>query len=363
MITTQEQPLLTKIGKVFLTLGLVIGAILLTLSITQIFSDPKNGLQFTVPIAEKILFWGAWSIACYLLEMRLSCGTWCLRNPATATKPRLKMSKKTTLYFTVLIILSIALFSLFSVKNFLWPALWYSHDFFVIEMMLLFAMFIAMLLYYFSFMEDKREFEKSQAKAGSGDTVVEPIHEETTHSSEPRFWEVFIGLLKNPYATMARLREIPLQSSLVYFLVMVGLIFLPYGILIFPTASSKPSEALVFLISYCAVLGGWIVFGILVDLIINIFGNQTSFIQTLKTLFYAITPLAVFGWIPLLGNIAPFWAVYLVYCGLRERQGIPEQTSLIAVVASTLVIVVLFFVLLYLVLMGAFMGQGIFSKR
>ena len=84
-------------------------------------------------------------------------------------------------------------------------------------------------------------------------------------------------------------------------------------------------------------VGGWLVFVSTAHITIRLFDKPHQFRQTLVTGFYAVTPLALFWWIPLLGNLAGFWAIYLMKCGLEERQDVPETAAIIAAVVSAVI--------------------------
>ncbi|GEM_PF-1336079 len=368
MTTASLQPYLIRTGKILLSIGLVIGVILLMLNILQVFFVPSKGLQFNISILEGSFFWGLWSFACYILDIRLSCGKWCLRTPPGSKK--FKMSRKTSLYFAILMILILACFAVFEIPRMIND---YSDSsfFLAVHMILFFAAVTMMLLFYMSFTEDSNKFKESSVESLpeisqtiASDTI--PASGTVAHNGEsaaplrPRFWETFFGLLKNPQPMLVRLRDISFMSSLLYFLAMVVLISIPVALFYLPAALSKPQYGLVFVGSYGIILGGWILFGILTQLIVFFLGGNTSFDQTFRSLFYATTPVAAIGWIPLVGNLGLFWSLYLMKCGLTKRQDIPENTALIAVVTSAVIIVIMFYLLLYLILMGKFHPSGLF---
>lgn len=365
MTPVYPQPFSEWIVKIILLLGFLLGVLLFIANIMQGFSDPSKGFQFNISMLEGCLFWGLWCFFCYILERRLSCGVWCLTVP-----PGMKtfvMSKKTSWYFAILVILILAFFG--SSEMMLRDDS--DRFFFFMCMILSFAVFALMLLFYMSFTEDRRKFDESSRETGpaipqAATRDVIPASGMVAHNgisaapSQPRFWETFFNLLKDPQPMLVRLRDISFLSSLLYFLALIVLISIPVSLYAIPMFFIKPVYGLVLAGAYGIIVGGWVLFGIVTQLFVFFLGGRTSFSQTFRTLFYATTPMAAIGWIPIIGNLAPFWGFYLMKCGLTARQDIHENIALIAVVASAVILVILFFLLLYLIIMGTFHSAGIF---
>jgi hypothetical protein len=114
-----------------------------------------------------------------------------------------------------------------------------------------------------------------------------------------------------------------------------------------------------------AVLGafaGLFIGGSWTHLFVRAFGGRKGYGNTIKAFAYGNTPLLLFGWIPFVGMLFPFWAWVLNIIGIRQLHEISTGRAIGAVLLSILlsiialiiisVLVVLFVVLLVVSVTG-----------
>jgi hypothetical protein len=63
--------------------------------------------------------------------------------------------------------------------------------------------------------------------------------------------------------------------------------------------------------------------------------------QTAKALFYGATPILVFGWVPVIGSVAPLYSMILTVLGLRSVHNLTWRRMVLAGLAAILICLVL----------------------
>jgi hypothetical protein len=72
-----------------------------------------------------------------------------------------------------------------------------------------------------------------------------------------------------------------------------------------------------------------------------LFGGQKGLAQTVKTVMYAMTPVLLLGWIPLVSIIGDVWSFVLVIIGIRENQEITTGRAVLVVVVPLVLSLIL----------------------
>ncbi|MGA9621828.1 MAG: YIP1 family protein [Methanoregula sp.] len=225
-------------------------------------------------------------------------------------------------------------------------------------MVLYFIAFVLLLLYFLSFMEDKRQYKLLLAQGvPSGNASTSVITAPSSNPKPMKILDIIISLLKDPQSTMRRLKDETVTSAGTYFLILAGIMFIPFGLLA-GLGLSLRGFAPAMIVIYLIEVIGWLFFVFLVNAVLCIIDRPYGLSQTLSTAFYAVTPLAVLGWIPLIGSFSVFWALFLMKCGLQERQDIPEKKAFIAVVVPAVIFIFVFF----LVLLNIIFVHQLFSQ-
>jgi Yip1 domain len=329
-------------GIIILRLGRAIGLFLLVLIIMPVFMNYKTGIRFDNFTIGWIIFWSGWCLVCYVMELRLATGTWCLKPPRDAGVPKLTLSRKTWGYFSVSAIFSCAFIGV----GLLQMNGWGGHDLMLpligVQAGIIFLSAIFLFLFWFSFEDDKAKYKALLALDAPPDDQIPSTRDDDVIMAEPvedsqplNFSGILIGLLRAPRPTMRYLRDVDFTPACRYFLGIAGIFLIPVCILagiMYLIHPENPLSLIGFIFFLAA--GCWLVFVSTATIMIRLFGKPHQFRQTLVTGFYAVTPLALFWWIPLIGTFTVFWVIYLMKCGLEERQDVPETAALIAAAVS-----------------------------
>ena len=190
------------------------------------------------------------------------------------------------------------------------------------------------------------------------------------------FGEKVKGFLGAPSNTFNNVEAEALGSALKYFAIWV-VIYAILRTIVFYTVERRVfqilwdllevSDAAVYrfdpvTFALLAVLGAFanlFISGSWAHLFVRAFGGRKGYGNTIKAFAYGNTPLLLFGWIPFVGMLFPFWAWVLNIIGIRQLHEISTGRAIGAVLLSivTLVIIVvlivLFVVLLVVVLAAA----------
>jgi len=83
-----------------------------------------------------------------------------------------------------------------------------------------------------------------------------------------------------------------------------------------------------------------------------LFGGQKGYVQTVKTVMYAVTPVLLIGWIPFASIIGGIWYLILIAIGIRENQEMTTGRAVLVVLVP--VVLNLIFLAGMLAAAGAF---------
>ncbi len=99
-------------------------------------------------------------------------------------------------------------------------------------------------------------------------------------------------------------------------------------------------------------------FGIWLHIFVYLMGGRKGFWETLKSVFYNLTPTMLIGWIPFVGSlIGAIWSIILGVIGVRELHDMSTQKAAIAVLLAVIIAFVLMIVIAAAFLM-AIVSQG-----
>jgi len=115
---------------------------------------------------------------------------------------------------------------------------------------------------------------------------------------------------------------------------------------------------IVYMIFLVALVGVFIK-GFLWHVFVLLFGGTKDIEQTIKTTMYAMTPVLLLGWIPVIAIIGVIWGLALLILGLTEMQEM-EMGKAILVVVVPLVLLLILAILgsaVIAALMAGFMGM------
>ena len=183
------------------------------------------------------------------------------------------------------------------------------------------------------------------------------------------FGEKVKGFLGAPSNTFNNVEAEALGSALKYFTIWV-VIYAILRTIVFYTVERRVfqilwdllevSDAAVYrfdpvTFALLAVLGAFanlFISGSWAHLFVRAFGGRKGYGNTIKAFAYGDTPLLLFGWIPFVGMLFPFWAWVLNIIGIRQLHEISTGRAIGAVLLSivTLVIIVVLIVLFVVLL-------------
>lgn len=198
------------------------------------------------------------------------------------------------------------------------------------------------------------------------------------------FGSKFRGFVRSPAATFAEVKEETLGGALKYALICLvifgaaaGLVSsLPFTLtgvamweMWFGGASDPLASILGGALSWIPITVGFFVIGGLLFIFIGgawihlwvyLLGGRKShgYRQTVKALAYAVTPMCVVGWVPLVGGLAGgIWAMVVAIIGLREMHGMTTGKAVAAYLlpaAIVSIVIVVIAVRLFLEIVGFF---------
>ena len=157
------------------------------------------------------------------------------------------------------------------------------------------------------------------------------------------FIETGKELLLNPTDALIKLRDEKLDQAFIFFLLIIA-VFTVLSTIV--TAIMTPAENPVFFFGGYALGAfiGSIVLVLICTGILHIFafilGGINSIDQTLKAVIYSFVPVALLGWIPLVGLISFIWAAILLIFALRELQKMSTMHAALTVILPIIVLIV-----------------------
>jgi len=170
----------------------------------------------------------------------------------------------------------------------------------------------------------------------------------------------FKGLLLNPSEEMKKLREEPLEEAFIYYLVLsavfVALMAVISVIITALTMQTSSVFLIVYLIGYLigAYIGcliGLIIGSIILHVFVYCLGGRKGLEATIKAAIYSFTPIALLGWIPLVGIIGSIWSLVLEAIALRDLHEISTARAAIAIILTVLFIfAAIFLIVIFMVI-------------
>ena len=145
---------------------------------------------------------------------------------------------------------------------------------------------------------------------------------------------------------------------------MMGAIYLLAAGMTHPAGSSRggPTDPLLGMmvlfpitVFFFLAVGGVVVmlaFGVWTHAWVYLLGGRNGGMMTGYAVMYSAIPGLLLGWIPLVGILAPFWSVALLFFGIRELQGMSNGRAA-AVVAISVIIPVILLVLIFIFMLVA----------
>lgn len=165
----------------------------------------------------------------------------------------------------------------------------------------------------------------------------------------------FKDITLNPIETFQKLRDEPLSTAFVYFLVIIAIYSVLSGIigmvfvglfsammpgmtpgLIAETSLLMGIFSIVF--GFIGAIIGLIVGSLILHLFVYILGGRKGLEQTIKAAIYSCTPLALIGWIPVVSIIAMIWSLVLEALAVRELHEISTARAVLAVLIPLILI-------------------------
>ncbi len=107
-----------------------------------------------------------------------------------------------------------------------------------------------------------------------------------------------------------------------------------------------------FLITFVGGFLGLVFYSLWLHLWTYLLGGREDFEHTVKTVFYAATPVYYLGWIPFVSVIGLVWFFVLQAVGLTKLQKLSTGSAILVVIASVLLPLVLMGIMMLGVLMG-----------
>lgn len=154
----------------------------------------------------------------------------------------------------------------------------------------------------------------------------------------------FKGLLIHPQSTLTLLKQSSLKTAFIHFCLVWGLFAVLFCIIgiVQLNPKIKPNNVFDLSIFVVTVFAGWLCLCLVVHVVIRVLSGPKSSAKTFMAVLYAATPLAVIGWIPLIGGLSFIWALFLIRQAIIEFHGISHGTS-IAVIFLSLILSILTF--------------------
>jgi len=192
------------------------------------------------------------------------------------------------------------------------------------------------------------------------------------------------GFLLTPTAAFSSARADSLSTSYQYYVILLVIFSILYGIVSYVTAMdafgsfvtglaaipilgdavSGVAEQFVTFIGLFSVFWTYVMFlmglvtifisGFIYHLFVLLMGGEKGIVQTLKCTMYAQTPALLLGWIPFINIIAFIWYLILQIVGIKEMQEITTGKAILVVLIP--LILSLIFVVILAAMVIAFVG-------
>lgn len=181
------------------------------------------------------------------------------------------------------------------------------------------------------------------------------------------------GFLFDPENAFKKEKKTSLLEAFKYFLFITAIYIILVEVILFlyvmKTGSIMTMEFWAFeawgaTFSYLISIGFSILIGVWIHIFVKILGTKQDYQQSIKLVFYSLTPGMVLGWIPLLGyvNRVPYielifivWCTILMILGVRTIHSMKNDKAILSVILAILIGFVLMWGVLMLV-SGFFVG-------
>jgi hypothetical protein len=92
---------------------------------------------------------------------------------------------------------------------------------------------------------------------------------------------------------------------------------------------------------YILILIAFFILLALLHILLYLFGSRKDIKTTATVVSYGSTPVMLFGWVPLLGEISPIWSLILYIIAVAKRCEMPYLRATIVVVVMLVTLIIL----------------------
>jgi hypothetical protein len=170
------------------------------------------------------------------------------------------------------------------------------------------------------------------------------------------------GFLSEPTRAFEISKEEPLEEAVKYYLfiaafysllsaIITGIIYSivspllsKYNVMTVPHVFSETFKD--FFMRFILMLICVFIWGVLLHVFAYMLGGRWNISRSIKVAMYSSTPLALLGWIPVLGIFGWIWVGALNIVGLHQYQDLPEGRAIAAVLIPVILLLILAIVIL-----------------
>jgi hypothetical protein len=177
------------------------------------------------------------------------------------------------------------------------------------------------------------------------------------------------GFLFHPTETYKKIKEEPFKECFTYFAILMVIYSALYALMIVATMetfwgslftvyknlpvfkelfSSGGTVALIglfFMMFFISGLIGVFFSGGIIHLGVLMFGGKRGYLETVKALIYAETPVFMFAWIPIVGLLFAIWTFILDIFGIKELQDLSIGKAIAAIIIPILIFAIIIVVI------------------
>lgn len=176
-------------------------------------------------------------------------------------------------------------------------------------------------------------------------------------NSIPHFINRVKGFLIEPTKTFNILKDSSFSEALLYntilaivysaclalsiaFLTIEGFIVGPFMDFLLPEMITSGEGIVGASVNFTALLIAWVIWIIIIWMFIHIgvciMGSEKGFTQTYKAFIYGITPVFLFGWIPIIGYVSGIWSLVVIILGIRELHELTINRAIMSLIIAFL---------------------------
>ncbi|WP_440950226.1 YIP1 family protein [Methanosphaerula subterraneus] len=160
------------------------------------------------------------------------------------------------------------------------------------------------------------------------------------------------GMIVAPVQTMHQQEESTVQDTLIYYLEII-LAFALLSTIVTALLQSAgfattvdllaPASLLIYLVGLIVgMIIALVIMVLIFHLCARVVGGDGEWTDTLRAVVFSSTPIAVIGWIPIVGSlIADLWSLVLMVVGIREYHHLSTGRAAIAVLLPVIVLIIL----------------------